>query len=93
MFEASGASSNTPFQQACRLTPLPPFLLSVAALIEYHCSKDPAVATRIFELGLKVFGEKLEFVDRYLAFLIMINDDQSKSFPLPFFGSLLRAGD
>lgn len=48
-------------------------------MIEYHCSKDPAVATRIFELGLKVFGDRLEFVDRYLAFLIMINDDQSAS--------------
>lgn len=46
--------------------------------MEYHCSKDPSVATRIFELGLKVFGEKIEFVDRYLSFLITINDDQSE---------------
>lgn len=60
-----------------------------SALIEYHCSKDPAVATRIFELGLKVFGDRLEFVDRYLAFLIMINDDQSASPLLNSHSSLL----
>ncbi|CED85090.1 mRNA cleavage and polyadenylation factor I complex, subunit RNA14 [Phaffia rhodozyma] len=48
-----------------------------SALMEYHCSKDPSVATRIFELGLKVFGGKIEFVDRYLSFLITINDDQN----------------
>jgi hypothetical protein len=55
------------------------FTCLLIALMEYHCSKDPSVATRIFELGLKLFGEKIEFVDRYLAFLITINDDQSKS--------------
>ena len=54
-------------------------MYEAAAVTEYHCSKEPSVATRIFELGLKVYGDKIDFVDRYLSFLITINDDQSQS--------------
>jgi cleavage stimulation factor subunit 3 len=45
------------------------------ALMEYHCSKDVAVATKVFELALKTFGEDEAFVVRYLEFLLSINDD------------------
>ncbi|KAK0536636.1 mRNA 3'-end-processing protein rna14 [Tilletia horrida] len=47
------------------------------ALIEYHCSKDKNVATKVFELALKTFGEDEAFVTRYLEFLITINDDSN----------------
>lgn len=58
------------------------------ALMEYHLNshKDPVdskgnvqVACRIFEKGLEKFGDELDFVLRYLNFLITINDDTSMS--------------
>ena len=52
-----------------------------AALMEYHCgNKDVQVASRIFEKGMETFGDEVEFVLRYLGFLISINDENSKSF-------------
>ncbi|CAG8442158.1 2693_t:CDS:10, partial [Ambispora gerdemannii] len=48
-----------------------------AALMEYHCSKDQSVAGKIFELGLKSFGDKPEYVVQYLDFLIELNDDNN----------------
>ncbi|KAG5340689.1 hypothetical protein C0989_000732 [Termitomyces sp. Mn162] len=46
-----------------------------AALMEYHCSQDGAwVGSRIFEKGLQRFADDVEFVLRYLSFLISIND-------------------
>ncbi|KAK0563174.1 mRNA 3'-end-processing protein rna14 [Tilletia horrida] len=47
------------------------------ALLEYHCSKDKGVATKVFELALKTFGGDEAFVTRYLEFLITINDDSN----------------
>ena len=51
-----------------------------AALMEYHCSDDKSVASRIFEKGLDTFGDEIEFVLRYLGFLISINDENSGAF-------------
>ncbi|CAG8595157.1 13122_t:CDS:10, partial [Ambispora leptoticha] len=48
-----------------------------AALMEYHCSKDQSVAGKIFELGLKSFADKPEYVLQYLDFLIELNDDNN----------------
>jgi len=45
------------------------------AMLEYHCSKDAAVASKVFELALKIFGPDEHLVVRYLDFLISINDD------------------
>ena len=53
------------------------YTLSYAALMEYHCSNDKSVASRIFEKGLDTFGEEIEYVLRYLSFLISINDAMS----------------
>ena len=51
------------------------------ALMEYHCgNKDVQVASRIFEKGMEAFGDEVEYVLRYLGFLISINDENSKSF-------------
>ena len=46
--------------------------------MEYHCSDDKTVASRIFERGLDSFGEEIDYVLRYLSFLISINDENSK---------------
>lgn len=50
-------------------------------MMEYHANKDAAVATRIFELGLKQFAEEPDYVIKYLQFLLSINDDTSKASP------------
>ncbi|KAF8164707.1 hypothetical protein B0H34DRAFT_793176 [Crassisporium funariophilum] len=47
------------------------------ALMEYHCSDDKSVASRIFERGLDTFGDEIEYVLRYLGFLISINDENN----------------
>lgn len=48
------------------------------ALMEYHSNKATDVANRIFEKGLEFFGSEVEFVLRYLGFLISINDENSR---------------
>jgi cleavage stimulation factor subunit 3 len=48
-----------------------------AALMEYHCTKAATVATKIFEKGLEIFPDEIDFVLRYLGFLISINDETS----------------
>jgi cleavage stimulation factor subunit 3 len=54
------------------------------ASMEYHFTKATDVATRIYETGLKLFGEDAEYVIRYLKFLISINDENSTySFHVP----------
>ncbi|KAG6841341.1 hypothetical protein C0991_012166 [Blastosporella zonata] len=45
-----------------------------AALTEYHCSEDKAIGGRIFEKGMQFFADEIEYVLRYLGFLISIND-------------------
>lgn len=51
------------------------------ALMEYYNSKEPIVAGKIFELGLKSFGDDPDFVEQYLDFLIQLNDDNSEYRP------------
>ncbi|TFK28593.1 mRNA 3'-end-processing protein RNA14 [Coprinopsis marcescibilis] len=45
-----------------------------SALMEYHCFDDKNVASRIFEKGLEQFSDEIDYVLRYLGFLISIND-------------------
>ena len=53
--------------------------------MEYHCFDDKTVASRIFEKGLEYFGDEIDYVCRYLGFLISINDGNSTSLSaLPF---------
>jgi len=47
--------------------------------MEYHCSNEKNVASRIFEKGLELFSNEVDFVLRYLGFLISINDENSMS--------------
>ncbi|KAJ6615526.1 hypothetical protein B0H10DRAFT_2040864 [Mycena sp. CBHHK59/15] len=49
-----------------------------AAIREYHCDSDGrAVATRIFETGMRNFGTDVDFVLRYLGFLLSVNDENN----------------
>lgn len=52
------------------------------ALLEYHGTKETKVASRIFQLGQKMFGDDVEYISHYLGFLISINDDMSTLLPL-----------
>lgn len=48
-----------------------------SALIEHHCYQDP-VASKIFELGMKLFPEDTQFALEYIKHLIKLNDSTSK---------------
>jgi hypothetical protein len=45
--------------------------------MEFHSNDDKVIATKVFELGLKSYPDKSDFVIHYLNFLIQINDEPS----------------
>uniref|UniRef100_A0A914PND0 Suppressor of forked domain-containing protein n=1 Tax=Panagrolaimus davidi TaxID=227884 RepID=A0A914PND0_9BILA len=47
------------------------------ALMEFHCSKDANVAQKIFDHGLKQYGNIPEFATAYVDFLTHVNDDNN----------------
>jgi cleavage stimulation factor subunit 3 len=65
------------FKQARKDRWTPWEVYEAAALMEYHCTKAATVATKIFEKGLEIFPDEIDFVLRYLGFLISINDETS----------------
>ncbi|KAJ3294465.1 mRNA 3'-end-processing protein rna14 [Blyttiomyces sp. JEL0837] len=51
-----------------------------AALMEYFCSKDTAVACKVFEAGMKAFADDeslADFILHYLKFLISLNEENN----------------
>ncbi|XP_017774407.1 PREDICTED: protein suppressor of forked [Nicrophorus vespilloides] len=48
-----------------------------AALMEYYCSKDKNIAFRIFELGLKKFGDNPDYISCYIDYLSHLNEDNN----------------
>uniref|UniRef100_A0A1I8BZ39 Suf domain-containing protein n=1 Tax=Meloidogyne hapla TaxID=6305 RepID=A0A1I8BZ39_MELHA len=46
-----------------------------AAYIEYYCSKEPEIAKRIFDLGLKKFAKDPEYALAYVEFLSNLNEE------------------
>lgn len=48
-----------------------------AALMEYYCCKDPNVAFKIFELGMKKYMDQPEYAIAYIEFLIHLNEDNN----------------
>lgn len=61
-----------------------PHVYVASALMEHYISKDPQVAGRIFELGLKNVPEGnngdllVAYISEYLDWLISQNDDNSE---------------
>lgn len=53
-------------------------------MLELHWNKEQKIATNVFEVGLKRFGDEIGFVVRYLDFLLAVNDDGSKCCSLPW---------
>ncbi|XP_054160446.1 cleavage stimulation factor subunit 3-like [Oppia nitens] len=50
---------------------------SAAALMEYYCNKDSNVTSKIFELGLKKFGNSPEFILSYIDYLTHLNEENN----------------
>lgn len=50
------------------------------ALFEYQCNKDKDVSFKIFEVGMKSFGDDPLYIKEYLNHLIAVADDNSKIF-------------
>ncbi|KAG0174771.1 mRNA 3'-end-processing protein rna14 [Apophysomyces sp. BC1015] len=48
-----------------------------SALMEYHNSKNPVIAGKIFGLGIKLFPDDPAYICEYLDFLIQMNDDNN----------------
>ncbi|KIY44838.1 TPR-like protein [Fistulina hepatica ATCC 64428] len=67
-------ASRAVFGKARRDNWVPWEVYEAAALMEYHCSSESVVASRIFESGLKKFSDDTDYIVRYLGFLISIND-------------------
>ncbi|KAI0922183.1 hypothetical protein AcW1_004043 [Taiwanofungus camphoratus] len=70
-------SSRAVFARARRERWTPWEVYEAAALMEYHCTKALDVASRIFEKGMEIFSDEVEFVLRYLGFLISVNDENN----------------
>ncbi|OSX60713.1 hypothetical protein POSPLADRAFT_1183237 [Postia placenta MAD-698-R-SB12] len=70
-------TSRAVFGRARRERWTPWEVYEAAALMEYHCTKALDVASRIFEKGMELFSEEVEFVLRYLGFLISVNDENN----------------
>ncbi|ESO84817.1 hypothetical protein LOTGIDRAFT_236052 [Lottia gigantea] len=48
-----------------------------ASLMEYYCSKEKTVALKIFELGLKKFGQEPQYCLAYIDFMASLNEDNN----------------
>lgn len=48
-----------------------------SALMEYYCSKDTDIAIRIFDMGLKKYGDEPDYALAYVDFLSHLNEDNN----------------
>ena len=61
------------FRQAREDTRCSYHIFIAAANMEYFCTKDSAIAFKIFELGLKKYGNNPDFVIKYVDFMSHLN--------------------
>lgn len=52
-------------------------IYTAAALMEYHCTKDQAIACKIFEHGLKKFGASPDYILSYIHFMNSLNEENN----------------
>lgn len=52
-------------------------IYTAAALMEYHCTKDQAIACKIFELGLKKFNTCPDYILSYIHFMNSLNEENN----------------
>lgn len=70
-------SSRSVFQRARKDKYVPWEVFEAAALMEYHVAKQPVVANRILSVAMNRFSNEIDFVVRYLTFLMSVNDETS----------------
>lgn len=66
-------SARTVFKRAREDTRSRHHVYVAAALMEYYCTKDKNIAFRIFELGLKKFGDNPDYILCYIDYLSHLN--------------------
>ena len=71
-------ASRAVFSKARKDKFLPWEVFEAAALMEYHVAKETAVANRILSVAMNKFATEVDFVVRYLTFLMSINDENSE---------------
>ncbi|THV01666.1 Suf-domain-containing protein [Dendrothele bispora CBS 962.96] len=59
----------------CKFTPWQAY--EAAASTEYHCFGEKEVAIKIFNLGMKLYSDDMDFVLKYFRFLISLNDENN----------------
>lgn len=52
-------------------------IYTATALMEYHCTKDQAIACKIFELGLKKFNTCPDYILSYIHFMNSLNEENN----------------
>jgi cleavage stimulation factor subunit 3 len=70
------------FSKSRKSTLITNHVYTSSALMEFYVNKDPIVAGKIFELGMKTFNMNEDvhattFICRYIDFLICLNDDNN----------------
>ena len=70
-------SARQVFAKARKAKPLSHLIFVASALMEYYNNGDKAIATKVFELGLRTYHDKSDYVLHYLDFLLQINDEAS----------------
>jgi cleavage stimulation factor subunit 3 len=48
-----------------------------AALMEYYCTKDNNIAFNIFNLGLKKYGQNVDYILAYIDYMTHLNEDHN----------------
>lgn len=52
-------------------------IYTATALMEYHCTKDQAIACKILELGLKKFNSCPDYILSYIHFMNSLNEENN----------------
>ncbi|EJD00731.1 Suf-domain-containing protein [Fomitiporia mediterranea MF3/22] len=70
-------ASRMVFQKARKDKFTPWEVFEAAAHMEYHVAKQPTVANRILSVAMNRFSQEIDFVVRYLTFLMSVNDENN----------------
>ena len=70
-------AARTVFKRAREDTRTNHHIYVAAALMEYYCSKDNNIAFNIFNLGLKKYGQQLDYILAYIDYMTHLNEDHN----------------
>jgi cleavage stimulation factor subunit 3 len=70
-------SARTIFKRAREDSRINHQIYIAAALMEYYCTKDNNIAFNIFNLGLKKYGQNIDYILAYIDFMTHLNEDHN----------------